>query len=615
MKKTTSILLGLVLVLIGACAPQDDTNAASNMLPAKISVSGKNFSSLKYFVDKNKFGPLIKKNFGNGVTYSASLSVTAGTHSLKIVGDNKNVGNDLIVKINDHRVCQTSNDLLTFAMPITADQACTDLLVEKIKVGMHLASQETALPMFADETTFQSLITYKLPFVYVDVECFAPGNEGCVNKVKSLKAVGTLIMPYVNPQECMLGDSINDRPFQKELCDWVGQNAPEWLMKGTDGQPLILWHVPDMQTLNLSRNCPLHNGQKWSEYFVNFYLQKLIPYADLIDGILFDNAKAYISYEDKLKLYDSNGKVLDFFQTDDSWRGGYRDMLVYFHDQVKKYYPQFTAGGKEFLTAINSKQSDFSDLADVVILESPFNSSVGALSKEYDPFAVADIYIRNAAKSRLMIIEHCVAKNGECQKFFYPADNGRETGYALTLLADNSMFIFDHDGPLSHWGFTFDPIYKISGKAIGAVQYPYVSKFSQAEKQTLTNGKSITIPSVHKGDVIRYTYRINGTYWMNSLHNSDEDAKELAQKTRWVDGTVNGYAKNDGDFVITFTGEGSADVSDIMHLDPTATTTDFMFCREYEFAKACFNPSTTETRHMVFNGITVEVPPMEGKVL
>lgn len=615
MKKQYSILIGLLLVLIGACAPEDDTLAASQLLPANISVSGKNFSSMKYFMDKNKFGQMNKKNFGNDVTYSASLSVTAGTHTLKIVGDNKNISNDVIVKINNYRVCQISNDLLTFAMPITADQVCPDLLVEKIKVGMHLAAQETSLPPLDDELTFDSLIKYQLPFVFVDVECFAPGYEGCVTKVRKLASVGSIIIPYVNPQECMLGDSLNDRPFQKELCDWVGQNAPAWLMKGTDGQPLILWHAPDMQTLNLSRNCPLYNGQTWGEFFVNFYLIKLLPYSDLIGGIMFDNAKAFISYEEKLKLYDTQGNKLDFFQTDESWRGGYRDMLVYFQDQVKKNYPQFTAGGKEFLTVVNSKQSDFSDLADIVILESPFNSSVGALSKEFHPFAVADIYIRNAAKSRLMVIEHCVATNGECQEFFYPTENGRETGYALTLLADNSMFIFDQDGPISHWGFTFDEmLYMISGVALGDVQYPYLQLFIQAEKQTLTNGQSITIKNVRKGDVIRYTYRINGKYGQSSLHHSDETNEELAQNTRWVDGTVNGFAKNDGDFVITFTGQGSADVSDIMHLDPTQSNTDFMFCREYMNLKACFNPSTTETRYMTFNGKNIEVPPMQGRV-
>jgi|GEM_PF-6295873 len=605
MKNTTNILLGLALALIGACASHNDSRAAGNGMSAVISASGKTYSELKYFIDKDKVGRLDKQ--ADGSYTAAALALTEGTHTIKLVGDNRNVTDELTVKINDHLVCQPEKDSKTFAMPITADQACPDLLLESVRKGMHLASQETEIPPFSDQGSYDQLIRKKLPFVIVDVECL--GITGCTDKLTEIKAGGARILIYVNPQECMLGSNLNDRPFQKALCGWAHANAQDWFLKDANGKPVILWHAPEMETLNLSTTAVQVGGLTWSQYFINYYLHILSQHAEVLDGILLDNAKAYISYEPSVILRDlPAGGPMDAFRTDESWRAGYRAMLEYMHDEVKKNYPQLTKG-KEFLTAVVSKQFFFSDLADVVIFESPFNSSVGALTDDYHPFAVVDQYLRMAAKTRLMMVEHCVTDNGECQKLFYPTDHGRETGYALTLLADNSLYVFDQSGPLSHGGFSDDPIYKVSGKAKGDVQYPFAPVFTKTDKTVLTDGQSITL-HVRTGDIVRFSYRMNGAYGRGKLN-----FPGASSITSFVDGTVNGFATFDGDYVINYAGQGSADVSDIMQLDPSQSNTDSMFCREYQFVKACYNPSASQSHTMNFGTASADVPPMQGRVL
>lgn len=126
-----------------------------------------------------------------------------------------------------------------------------------------------------------------------------------------------IILAYITPQEIRQDAANGYSPLRRELAAGIPE---QWYLHNSSGARVGWW--PGTYLLNVTSQVPVYNGQRWSDYLVNFVNTKILR-TNLWDGVFYDNAWDNITYFAGKDIDINNDGAVDA-TADASWRDGMR---------------------------------------------------------------------------------------------------------------------------------------------------------------------------------------------------------------------------------------------------------------------------------------------------
>lgn len=439
-----------------------------------------------------------------------------------------------------------------------------------------LTSLEESFEFAADAATVRdrALRTWT-----VDYDCFSDGS--CASAWRSVKASlpdSTLRM-YVNAMELFHSRSTMDRrPFQQGLYDFVGFLGGDWYLSSTAGNRIQQWGGMDM--LNMSSAGPRHDiaGQslRYVEYVADYLCSIAWANVGTIDGVELDNMFPYVSWVNGGDIdLDGDGSAEDYWVMDALWREGVRILVA----RLRSCAPDgfvITGRGHQFV---------YTDILDGQTVETgTYFADLGVIPG--GAFGLVDRMIRLCERTAFSTYNDAPVNDEDATRL-----------YALALMSECHVSL---DGGLMGHGHLSQHSYPVLdldlGRPLAPASYPYelAEDYGPA---VITGGTGLMFPVPQRGTwLLALDYEmVGGVYGSSAMSIQYPSAPvETVVQDRWQDGEIYHVftTGNAATGYISYAGPGQLRIHSWRLLRVDAGTG--YFAREFERGTAYYNASDTD---------------------